>query len=277
MNPAEVLAAVQERARGFSGRLGLWAHSLTSGTTVRWNASETFPAASTIKLPILYEVFRQAGEGRFRLDDRREVRDDDLVEGSGVLKDLTPPLQLSIRDLAVLMIVVSDNTAANVLIDLVGIEAVNRSMSDLGLRKTRLEARFFRAPAGTPRSATTPEELGRLLTLIAGHEVLDAEACEGMLAILRRQRHTEQITRRMADFDGYVEAGAVPAVTVASKSGAIRGTRNDVGLVERPGLRYVVAMMTRDCADRRFYPDNEASLLLADVAAIVDGAFRGGL
>ena len=262
-------ASIGRRAAEFSGTLGVWAHALTTGETIEWNARDVFPSASAIKLPILYEVFRQAGEGRLRLPDTYAVDGDDVVPGSGILKDLTPGLELSLRDLAVLMIVVSDNTASNMLIDVVGIDAVNQSMRSLGLDQTVLDHKFFRAPPGAPVNHTTPADLGSLMRLIATHEVLTADACEQMLEILRRQHHTDLTTRRIADFDGFVEQGTDPVVRVASKSGSIRGTRNDVALVEREGLRYVIAMMSRDSRDRRFYVDNEAALLLADVSGLI--------
>jgi beta-lactamase class A len=265
----EVLASIASRTAQFSGTFGLWARSLTTGETVEWNARESFPSASAIKLPILYEVFRQAGEGRFRLTDMHVVQGNDIVPGSGILKDLTPGLGFSLRDLAVLMIVLSDNTASNALIDVVGIDAVNQSMRALGLEQTVLDHMFFRAPPGAPLNRTTPADLGRLMLLIATHEVLTAEACEAMLEILRRQHHTDLTTRRIADFDGFVDQGTTPVVRVASKNGSIRGTRNDVALVERDTLRYVIAMMSRDSRDRRFYVDNEAALLLADVSGLV--------
>ena len=274
MNGPGLVQAIGRLAAGFSGTLGVWACALDGGEPVEWNAHDAFPSASAIKLPILYEVFRQAADGQVHLADMRTVQEADIVPGSGVLKDLTPPLALSVRDLAVLMIVVSDNTAANLLIDLVGIESVNRSLAALGLRATVLAHKFFRGRSGAPINRSSPADLGRLLQLVATHAVLTPAACEEMLAILRRQHHTDQITRRLPDFDGFVEEGVEPPVRVASKSGAIRGTRNDVGLVERPGVRYVIAMMSRDCADRRFYVDNEAAVLLADVAALVDAHFQ---
>ncbi len=276
MRTHEIIEDIGRLAAGFSGTLGVWAQSLGTGETIEWNAHEVFPSASAIKLPILYEVFRQACEGRIRLTDTLTVGADDVVPGSGILKDLTPGGALSVRDLAVLMIVVSDNTAANLLIDLVGVDAINGSLQALGLGATVLEHRLFRAPAGAPVNRTTPAELGQLLMWVAGHAVLTPTACEAMLAILRRQHHTDQITRRIAEFDGFLEQGVEPIVRVASKSGAIRGTRNDVALVERGDLRYVIAMMSRDCADRRFYIDNEAAVLLAEVSALVHSHFRGG-
>jgi len=268
-----VIDAIARLARQFSGTLGVWAESLTTEEMISWNAQEVFPSASAIKLPILYEVYRQADEGRFQLTDPLTVRGEDVVPGSGVLKDLTPSLALPARDLATLMIVVSDNTASNVLIDLVGLDAVNRSMENLGLIATRLEHKFFRGTQGAPQNRSTPADLGRLLSLIARRAVLRPQVCDEMLAILGRQHHTDHITRRIPDFDGFVEAGRVPAVRVACKSGSIRGTRNEVGLVEALGARYVIAMMSRGCADQRFYPDNEGALLLADVSALIYGNF----
>ncbi len=265
-----VLEEIQALAAGFSGTLGVWARLLDGRETFEWNAQDTYPAASTIKVPILYEVFRQAGEGRFRLADTSILRDEDIVGGSGILKDLTPGLALTVRDLAKLMIVVSDNTATNMLIDLVGLDAVNASCARLGLSGTRLENKVQRAPEGaTAINRSTPTDLGRLMVMIAQREVLTPEACDAMMAILDRQHLHDNITRRLPEFDGYLEKGKEPVILVGSKSGSVRGTRNDVGYVRAHGRRYVIAMMSKDCTDLRFYQDNEASVLLPRVSAAV--------
>lgn len=260
---------IQALAAGFSGTLGVWARSLDTGEFIEWHATDTFPVASTIKVPILYEVYRQAGQGRFSLTDPQTLRAEDIVPGSGILKDLTPGLVLPVKDLATLMIVVSDNTATNMLIDLVGLEAVNASAAALGLTGTRLEFKLFRAPDGAPLNRSTPADLGRLMALVATGAVLTPAACGEMLHILDRQHFTDNITRRLPEFDGYLETGREPAVRVGSKSGSIRGTRNDVGYVRAHGRRYVVAMMSKGCADLRFYHDNEASVLLPRVSAAI--------
>lgn len=277
MTPVEsILEEVHALIAGFSGTLGVWARSLDSGETIEWRSHETFPAASTIKLPILYEVFRQAGEGRFGPADTRTLKADDQVGGSGILKDLTPGLVLTVKDLATLMIVISDNTATNMLIDLVGLDAVNTSCERLGLSGTRLEFRVQRAPEGARvMNRSTPADLGLLMSLIARREMLTPQACDDMLAILDRQHLTDNITRRLPEFDGYVEKGKAPAVVVGSKSGSVRGTRNDVGYVRAHGRRYVIAMMSKGCTDVRFYHDNEASILLPKVSAIVYRHFAG--
>jgi beta-lactamase class A len=265
--------AVEGLVADFSGTLGLWAKSLDTGEVLLYRSEESFPPASTIKVPVLYEVFRQAGEGRFSLTDPLLLEADDVVGGSGILKDLTPGLTLPVRDLATLMIVVSDNTATNMLIDLVGADAVNGSCERLGLTSTRLENRMQRPKEGGPANRSTPADLGHLMAHIAERRVLTEAACDAMLDIMRRQHFTDNITRALPEFDAYVEAGKEPTVRVASKSGSIRGTRNDVGLVEAHGRRYVIAMMSKGCTDTRFYHDNEASVLLPKISAAVYGHF----
>ena len=127
----ERLESIQSR---FSGRFGLAARNLTTGEEFLLDHDQVFPTASSIKTAILYEVFRQAEEGTFGLDDRVELKSSDIVRGSGVLRDIAPGLQPTVHDLAMLMIIVSDNTATNMLIDLVGgPDPVNASMAAIGL------------------------------------------------------------------------------------------------------------------------------------------------
>ncbi|MDR7434535.1 MAG: serine hydrolase [Armatimonadota bacterium] len=259
---------IRRLAARFSGELGVWAHCLDTGESVEWNAYEIFPAASAIKLGILYEVYHQVFQGLVRLDDMLTVQAEDLVPGSGILKDLTPGMRLSVKDLATLMIVVSDNTAANLLIDLLGREAINQSFAELGLNSTRLEHKFFRAPKESPPNRSTPADLGKLMLRIATHTVLTPQLCTEMLDILGRQHLTDNLTRYIPDFDGFIEPGREPVVRVASKSGAIRGTRNEVGLVSTRSCSYVIAVMSKGCKDTRFYPDNEASRFVAKISAM---------
>lgn len=263
-----IYAEIETLCSKFSGTLGLWACNLDTQETIAIRAEKVFPAASTIKLPVLYEVWRQAGEGRFGLTDLLTMTADDQVQGSGVLKDLSPGAMFAVRDLATLMITVSDNTATNLLIDLVDLANVNKSMAALGLTGTNLDHLIFKGGPDAPNNATSPADLGRLMSLIARNEVLTAAACAEMLEILRRQQYTEGITRRVPDFDAGV-------ATVASKSGAITGVRNEIGLVTAKGRRYVIAMMTEGCTDHRFHMDNEAMLFLAEVSAAIYDHFIG--
>ena len=256
--------------RRFSGVLGLWAHDLRTGEEVALDACESFPSASTIKLWILRELFRQAELGRLDLDGSRVVlAEGDHTLGSGVLKDLSAGVSMSLRDVATLMVTVSDNTATNLLIRWLGTRAINHAAHAAGYRDTRLNGLLFKG-RGIRASRTTPADAGRfLLGLARGTEVSRA-ASNQMLDILRREQYAN-IVGRLIPYDPY--ASGRDRWRLASKSGSIRGVRNDAALVEGPGCRYVVSLMSRDCADERFGVDNEANLALARVAAEVHTHF----
>jgi beta-lactamase class A len=184
--PSELAEAVGEQERRFSGRLALWVHDLRRGETYGLRAEEPFRPASTIKLFVLLEVLRQCERGALRLDERIVLGPEDMVTGSGVLKDLSPGLSLSIRDVASLMIILSDNVAANLLIGRLGTAAINRSARDLGFHSTRLSGKFFRHPRLL--STSTAGDLGRLMMGIARRTVLSPAASGTMLDILRREQ-----------------------------------------------------------------------------------------
>lgn len=261
----DLASRVESIGSSFSGTMGVAAINLTTGQEFRHQADLSFYPASTIKLPVLFEVFRGALEGRWRLDDPLTLTPQNIVEGSGVLLDLTPGLTLSVRDMATLMIVVSDNTATNVLLDLCPPEVVNRSMAELGIEGVRIN-RKIGMELDRPLGEATPAGMARLMALIAEHQVLTPHACTEMLDILKRQKHKELTNRFIPETDAEDDQ---PPVRIASKSGWVRGVRNDVALIWAPRSTYVLSMFSRDCADRRFYHDNEGSIALARVSQAV--------
>lgn len=261
----ELLERITAIDQGFSGTLGVAAINLTTGDRLDYQSGDSFYPASTIKLPLLYEVFRGAEDGRWSLADQLTLTPANMVEGSGVLLDLTPGLKLSVKDIASLMIVVSDNTATNMLVDLCTTEAVNRSMAEIGIEGIRMN-RKIGMNIETPLGQATPAGMARLMELIATHRVLTSHACISMIDILKRQKHKELTNRFIPDTDAEDDA---PPVRIASKSGWIRGVRNDVALIWAPRATYVLSMFSRDCKDRRFYHDNEASVVLARVSEAV--------
>lgn len=271
-----VMAELAALATGFSGTMGVWAQGLTSGESLSFGAAdESFPSASTIKLAILYELFRQAAEGRVDLDAQRTMTAEDQVPGTGVLKDLTPGISLPVRDLATLMMTVSDNTASNLCIDVVGLDAVNAAMDDLGLHGLRLYNKFYKPQPDRPRNQATPAQLGALMARIVHHQVLTPEACDAMLGIMKRvqgpfaRRFLPEITRQPVD-------EGEPELTVAAKLGILVGCRHEVGAVWKGDRGYIYAVMTRDCKDARKMEDNEGHLLVSRAVAVLHGHFFGG-
>jgi beta-lactamase class A len=234
---ADLQAKLGERldavAGALDGVMGFALVDLTSGERFDRLANETFPTASTIKLAILYELFRQADEGRIQLGATRTLDRRYAVGGSGILNDLTTPT-LSIRDYATLMIVLSDNTATNVLIDAVGMDNVTKRMATLGLRATRLRRKMIDMEAARRgnENVSTPADIARLLHIIYRGEGLSKAGGESLLAILRTSKSSPMRT-------------AIPEdVVVANKPGDLEAVEVDAGIVYVEGRPYIQVVMT---------------------------------
>jgi beta-lactamase class A len=263
--PPPLAAEVRGVERAFSGVIGIWVHDLGRRHTYGLRAEEHFAPASTIKLFVLRELFRQVDAGQASLSEEVVVRRRDVVPGSGVLRDLGPDLRLSLGDAAMLMVTVSDNVAANLLIDRLGTRAINRGTQAAGFADTRLGGKLF----GRHRlSRTTPRDVGTLMLQIARRQAVSRTASAAMLGMLRREQSHDIVGRRLPHEPA--DRGDGPGrLKVASKSGSLAGVRHDVAYVEGRAARYVVALMSRECADLRFSVDNEATLCLAHVARLV--------
>ena len=214
---------------------------------VALRADEPFYPASTIKVPIMVEVFHQAQLGRLSLADEIALSPEDQVTGSGVLASLSPGIRLPVRDLVTLMIIVSDNTATNMLIDRVGADAVNATMAALGLRHTVLFNKLQIVPVDRRGSnITTAADLTLLLAKIARGEAVSYDAGRRMVDILLRQTLSGGLGRLLPVDAKDPALGAPAPVRVASKSGSITGIRHDVGLVLMPEGSYAVSVLLRD-------------------------------
>lgn len=226
---AETLSAI---ARDLDGVMGYAVVDLETGRRIAARADTPFPTASSIKIAILYELARQADEGRIALDEPRAVPPAARVGGSGVLQHLTVGA-LTPRDLATLMIVLSDNTATNVLIDSVGREAVNARMQALGLPNIRLRRKMMDAAAQRrgEQNTATPGELADLLARIHSGDGLSSRARAFVVDTLALPKSSPLIR------------GLPPGIRAASKPGSLPGVRADVGLVLLERRPYVLAVM----------------------------------
>jgi beta-lactamase class A len=158
--------------RGFSGQIGVAAHHLASGETIEYNAHHRFPTASTIKLPIALEAFRQLGHWHAQ---KMTLREADKQPGTGVLRELDAGIELTFMDLVRLMMVVSDNTATNMLIAVLGIEPVNATLRELGVADTELlrPITFELEDGRIPNIGLgTPAGFAQLLRQIAEYQAL---------------------------------------------------------------------------------------------------------
>lgn len=219
------------------GTLALAARNLRTGEEVAWQAERVMPTASTFKFPLLVEVFAQAEAGVLDLDERVPLAAGDQVGGSGLLRDLQPGVQPTLRDLAMLMIVVSDNSATNMLLDRTGgPAATTAAMQQLGLTSIVVNRRllFGGAPRG-PVADAAPADMLRLAALLADGELVSPAASRGMRAIMGRQRHHDQFPRYLGLLPYAGDDLRPGSLHALNKTGANGGLRADVGILELDG------------------------------------------
>lgn len=254
----------------FSGEVSVAFGRLDKPESYTHRATDTMPSASLIKLPILLAALGGVARGELSLDERIPLQTGDQVGGTGVLGVLQPGLEPTLKDLLTLMIIVSDNTATNMVIGRVGQGAVNTFCQQHGFSDTALvgklqlpESELNGAQRRGERNRTcAADTLGLLMGLVRG-DLLPPPETELALSILKQQGFTEALARYLPT-DPDLDA---PFVQVASKSGCLRGVWHDAGIVLQDGNPlYTLVVMTRGSADRRFHPDQEGVLLIAEVS-----------
>ena len=249
-------ARIDELISGFSGRVGVSANNLTTGEQFQINEVELFPALSAIKVAIMAELFRRVHSGDLRLEEPVQVHVDDLRGGTGVLRELDMPLTLTLKDVCMLMIVVSDNSCTHVLAEKLGTDRINEGMRALGLNEIELRAglrsgtfKRFGATSLDAFSVSSSRDLTALVSMIARGEVFSRGACDQMLDIMSRCQHIEYLGRYLPVDPFAVESGSNPRAALSNKLGAYLHGRCDVGLVDTAEARYVVTVMTADSTD----------------------------
>lgn len=210
---------------------------LNRGRDLAINGDVNLPAASTIKVPVMVEVFRQIAQGRFTQATPVALIDADRDCGYGSLCDAPWGARYTIATLLRLMIARSDNTAANMLIRTVGRQNVNATMAGLGLVQTRL-GDSIRSDGDIRVLRTSTNEMMGLLIMIARHQVVNDAACDAMVAILVGQRHNSLLPKELPK-----------GLAIAHKTGTLHDTLNDVGIVYLNGAPYVFCAFTTHMAD----------------------------
>ncbi len=257
------LSAVQAH---YSGQFSVAARNLKTGEEILVDPHRTYPTASTFKVPIMVEVFRQVDAGQYALDDRVTFQESDIVHGSGVLRDMEPGLNPSIHDLLMLMIIVSDNTATNMLIDKVGgKEAINKTMIDLGFSSIVVNNRIdfdLIKDDGRALAVAAPWDLMQIMSAIVRGKMISAEASTAMLEILGRQHYLGQATRYLG-YNPYAEEyNSKPPLWVGSKTGSLKGMRADTGLWRMgDGTDIAFAVMNEGCTDPGFGSEYEGDII----------------
>ena len=233
---AQLKAQVRALASRLPAQSALEIFDLSTGYRAGFNAGNSMPAASTIKVPVMVEVFRQLEAGRFDLDHRVTLLNSDKDWGSGELCDAPAGSTYPVSELLSKMIDISDNTATNMLIRLVGRHSINDSMIELGLERTHL-ADDVRTEGWAIRRElrTSPADLVRLLAMMARRELVDEWSSNEMITILSQDQFNSMLPEPLPD-----------DVMVAHKTGSLNDTMNDAGIVYASDAPYVIAVMTTD-------------------------------
>ncbi len=262
------------------GTLHFAVADLQTGQSVRYNADTRCKTASVIKLPILVHVALCVHEGSLTWDEKLTLTDGEKVDGSGVLTQLSAGLEMSLRDICTLMTIVSDNTATNMVIARIGVDAINRRMRDLGLTVTTCFRKAYSPDTDASRAyglgVTTPDEMLNLITRLAKNEIssaafsntaadnaaigsagLEQQAlCADLRRILAAQYYRDGIPRLLPEEWKY-----------EGKTGAVDPVRNDVGLVTTPdGRTYALALFCQNIPVVQWTADNPGLLALARLA-----------
>lgn len=267
---------------GFEGTAGLYARNLLTGEELAHNADLRFPTASTIKTAVMVEVYQLAAEGKLSLDDTLTLTDAVKVGGSGVLNGLSAGLPLKVRDLLHLMIVLSDNTATNLLVDRIGAKQIDDRLASQGFKDTRI----FRATFRDGRAEVHPElekefglgmasprEMGRLMAAIAEGKAVNGEASKAMFTTLMQQQDRAMIPRllpRGLRIGNKTGTDSEKTADAAGHRGAIRA---DAAIVQGDGVHYVIAVFTRRGKDTQGGVENAGVRLGAELARLVHAAW----
>jgi len=221
--------------RGLDGVMGIAIVDLTDGQKFELHANGVFPQASSIKICVLAELYRQAQQGKLKLTDLYTVNAADLVQDSDIMGGLTPGVtRITLRDLATMMVAVSDNSATNVLIDRVGMDNVNAFLDSRGLHNTRLRRKMMdvKAAAEGRENISTPGEMASLLEVLYRGQILNKELTEDFFKVLSTHK------------DSFIPRDLPEGLKIANKPGELEGVRNDSGLIFLDKRPYILCVMT---------------------------------
>ena len=271
-----VMDSIRALEARYGGHLGMMALNLRTGEEIRYNASERFPTASAIKVAIMAAYFDRVHKGLLDPNAPVQIRDEDKKPGSGILQFLKPGGTLSVQDAMRLMIIMSDNTATNLVLDHLGpdlgsqLDCVNALMRSSGLSSTRLLNRLFswqtkrNSPEGLRYGigVSTPEDMVKVMSLIYHRQLVDDSASAEMFGTLALQLYNDMIPK-------YLPVDGPSHLEIAHKTGSVTETKVDVGLVISDSTDFALAIFVDKSPDHSEGIQNSALELGAQISRFV--------
>lgn len=280
MDKLSLESRIKAEVYNFSGKIGLYANDF-KGNIIEINSDDKFETASTIKVFVLAELYKQIHEKKIDPNKILKYEKENYVVGSGILRDLDYGIEMTAKSFATLMIIISDNIATNILIDLLGIDNINNTCMDLGLKDTVLHNKID-FEKYSKLGTTTPRDYGKFFELLYKKELWSKEISEEMIEIFKKQHYNTILTRDLPQyFLDSENTGDEELFAIASKSGSMNACRNDGGIVYTPYGGYVISFFTKEFVDNLYYNDHESyrfggkvSRLMFDQFLSLEGRFR---
>ncbi|PKR85643.1 serine hydrolase [Heyndrickxia camelliae] len=241
---------IQDILHRTGGTWGICLEDLDKKQHWSWNEKEDFFAASIIKVPIMAAVFSAYDQGQFHLSDKIVLKREDLVGGSGILQHMTPGISLTIYDYLTLMIIQSDNTATNVLIDLVGVEKIQETMSEIGMKNSCFYNKLMTVPVKTKgRNKITAGDMAILLHKLTSGSIISQYACEQMIDIMKKQQFRDCLPEQFPEMESDI-IGTKSEWEFANKTGWVTGIHHDIGVLYVGNRTMNIVVLSKDVENR---------------------------
>ncbi len=258
---------IEAELKSYDGTMCIYADDF-HGNVISIGADEKFETASTVKTYILACLFDQIEKGKASLEELLTYEESHVVDGSGVLCSLDPGAKFRVKDVATLMIIVSDNIATNMMIDYLGVDTINACIQKLGCRDTVLHNPIH-FEQYDKLGTTTPRDYASVYTRLAKGQLISPQADQKMIEILKKQHYNSMITKDFPPF--YMDSDNTDdiLIRVASKSGSMDACRNDGGIIYTPYGPYVLVMLNKEFSDAMYYPGHPATVFGARVSRML--------
>jgi beta-lactamase class A len=251
----------------FKGKVTLYAKNLDTGETYALNADERVRTASTIKIAVMIEAFARVSEGKAKWTDEVVLTKEKKVSGSGILAELSDNIHLTLRDAVNLMMILSDNTATNLVLDVLTTDAVNARMESLGFKQIKINRKVGSGGdsiAGKdPENKkyglgfATPHEMVLVIEKLERGEIISSAVSKEMIDLMRREQARYAIGRSLW------------AMPMASKYGALDRLRSAVGIIYSKKGKIAMAISCDDMPETMWSVDNPAYLLMSQLSEVL--------